>query len=926
MGWPVPFLAISLLLSAVTTGAQSNSSLPLRTLTTAHEVHSLSTKEALRGYPLHLHAVVTFYDKFIDKRHIALFVKDATGSIFISVPFGSVGDLPAGTLVDVRGVTSSGDYAPIIANAEVKPLGMSHIPATAPRVTRKGLATSEEDGQWIEIEGVVHSVSEIEHDISLVVATADGNVVATVPREAGKTYSGLVDAQVLVHGNVAPVFNGNRQLVGARLLVPNLSAIRIVGPPRRDPFQLAVRRIDTLLKYDPDAAMPHRVHLRGEVTLQWLGSSICIRDASAGLCAKTTQHTPIMLGQIADVAGFVAAGSSGPMLTDASYSWAGPGSPVLAEPLTAEEALLGKHDSELVKIDGVLIGRDLAAAGTRLMLASGKFIFAVVLPQGLARPGGYTWKNGSTLQVTGICSLENETESEVQGSGLAAPKSFRILLRSPRDVIILQSPSWWTPGHGLLVVTFVLALTLAALGWVVVLRKRVDQQTSVIRKSEERFRYMAQHDALTGLPTRLLLHDRLNASLARTKRYGSRLALLMLDLDNFKLVNDSLGHDAGDQTLIISAQRIRAAVRNTDTVARMGGDEFIVLLTDLHDPHEAEMIAAKIVVALSAPIILGERHVQISVSVGVCDATGEEDNAETLLKGVDTAMYHAKAQGRNCFQLFTSDMARETAEKLRLRAGLGLALELEELELYYQPMVSFKSGELTGFEALLRWNSTGMGLVMPGDFISLAEESGLIVPIGEWVLREACRQIGLLEKQLNQKFMLGVNLSPRQFQQPDLPQMIARALADYGRAPDCVEFEITESMLMTDSPKIQGSLEQLRDLGVQLAIDDFGLGFSSLSYITRFSIDRIKIDRSFVQNCLTDQSNVAVIRAIIAMAHGLAIQVVGEGVETAEQFHFLQQEGCDTAQGYYLSRPVPAAKLAALLDSIEQTTRIHARI
>jgi Diguanylate cyclase, GGDEF domain len=591
------FLSVFLAILRVTVPVQGASLPPLRTLTTAHEVHSLSTAEALRGYPIHLRAVVTFYDRFVDPRHIALFVKDVSGSIFISVPFGAVGTLPIGSLVDVQGVSSSGDYAPIIANAKVSLIGRSQIPATAPRMSLEMLATSKEDGQWVEVEGVIHAVFETEHDISIEIALSDGILAATVPREAGASYASLVDAVVRVHGNAAPVFNGNGQLIGARLLVPSLSAITIEGPGQRDPFQLPTRRIESLLRFDPNAALPHRVHLHGQVTLLWLGSSICIRDSSGGLCAQSLQNTPIALGDVADVVGFVASDGSGPTLTDASFVRAGAGSPVVADPITAETALRGKYDSQLIQIDGQLIGHDLAAAGTRLMLASGKFIFAVVLPQRLARAGTDIWRNGSTLRVTGVCSLQEDAAVDVRGSGFVAPKSFRILLRSPEDVVVLQRPSWWTPGHGLLVVTCVLVLTLAALGWVAVLRKRVEQQTSVIRKSEERFRYMAQHDALTGLPTRMLLHDRLNAALRRTKRYNTRLALLMLDLDNFKLVNDSLGHDAGDQTLTIAARRIKAAVRNTDTVARMGGDEFIVLLTDLTDAHEAEMIAAKIVVS-----------------------------------------------------------------------------------------------------------------------------------------------------------------------------------------------------------------------------------------------------------------------------------------------------------------------------------------
>jgi EAL domain-containing protein (putative c-di-GMP-specific phosphodiesterase class I) len=300
-------------------------------------------------------------------------------------------------------------------------------------------------------------------------------------------------------------------------------------------------------------------------------------------------------------------------------------------------------------------------------------------------------------------------------------------------------------------------------------------------------------------------------------------------------------------------------------------------------------------------------------------------DADVMLKSVDAAMYHAKAQGRNCFQLYSIDMARFAEENLQLRAGLHRALPSKELEVHYQPMVSFQTGELTGFEALVRWRSRDMGLIMPGDFIPVAEQTGLIVPIGDWVLRESCREIGMLERELGRTFMLSVNLSPRQIQQqPGLPQAIKRALIEAGRPPELVEFEITESMLMNDSATTHAALLQLRDLGVRLAIDDFGTGFSSLSYITNFSIDRIKIDRSFIKKCTREGGNMAVVRAIVAMAHGLSMDVVAEGVETATEFRVLRDEGCDLAQGYYLSRAVPAHELVPLVRLVRELVELQA--
>ncbi|HEY0784316.1 MAG TPA: EAL domain-containing protein, partial [Acidobacteriaceae bacterium] len=671
-------------------------------------------------------------------------------------------------------------------------------------------------------------------------------------------------------------------------------------------------------RYDPRATAAHRVHLRGRVTLQWLGARLCIRDGTHGMCAQTDERTAMPLGAMVDILGFVATGEASPTLTDAVFRLAGPAEPTTAERITADPASLLQHDAGLVEVDGQLIGRDPAAADTTLMLASGKLIVAVLLPRGAANHEIDALRNGSRLRVTGICSVEMDADRSARTGGFPVAKSFRILLRSPQDVILVVAPSWWTPTHGLIVVASILAGMICVLLWNLGLRRRVEQQTHLISQSEKRFKHMAQHDALTGLPTRSVLHERLGEALAHSRESKITLGLLMLDIDNFKLINDLLGHDAGDETLRIAAKRLSRAVRETDTVARMGGDEFVVLFPDLGSEFQVEAIASKIVEAMSQPIRIGDRDVPVSASVGICTACDTSDDVDAMLKSADTALYHAKAQGRNCFQTFTSDMAKDTIAKLQLQAGLARAIEQNELRLHYQPLYSFATGRVEGFEALLRWQSRELGLVMPSTFIPIAEASGSIVPIGEWVLREACRELGALERQLGRTFLLSVNLSPRQCHAPGLPQTIASALADHQRLPGSVEFEITEGMMMTDSARTQSALAELRDSGLQLAIDDFGTGFSSLSYITRFSIDRIKIDKSFIQNCTTDKNSVAVVRAILAMAHGLSIQVVAEGVETAEQFRLLECEGCDTAQGYHLSRPIPASAIPALLESLEK--------
>ena len=489
------------------------------------------------------------------------------------------------------------------------------------------------------------------------------------------------------------------------------------------------------------------------------------------------------------------------------------------------------------------------------------------------------------------------------------------------DVSDMRLPGAHFPGvlsgPTLSLLSLVLLVTLAILVWSVMLRRRVQQQTLLIRRSEERFRHLAERDSLTGLSSRALLHERLNRELEAARRKQTPLALMMMDVDKFKQVNDSLGHAAGDEILCVTAQRIRAAVRETDTVARTGGDEFMVLLPGVRGTREATKIAAEVVANVGAPISFRGQEVPISVSVGISSYPDGGDDVTSLLQNVDTAMSEAKALGRNCYRFFSPGMARAGADKLEFAVALNHALDRNEFELNYQPLVDIVTGEVSGLEALLRWRSGKLGLVMPDNFIPLAEETGLIATIGEWVLHESCRQVSLLEKKLGRSLLLAVNISPRQIQQGNLPRIIQDALAASNRAPGSLELEITENLLISNSVKAQDTFHQIRDLGVRLAIDDFGIGFSSLSYITQFHVDRLKIDRSFIQNCLTDRNSETVARVIIAMAHGLDISVVAEGVETAEQYRFLEEAGCDAAQGYYLSRPKAVSEIEQSLLAFE---------
>ena len=423
--------------------------------------------------------------------------------------------------------------------------------------------------------------------------------------------------------------------------------------------------------------------------------------------------------------------------------------------------------------------------------------------------------------------------------------------------------------------------------------------------------HLAHYDRLTGLPLRPLLKERTTLQLSQARRTGTQLAVLLLNLDHFKRVNDSLGHHVGDELLRGVAGRLKLAVRTSDLVARLDGDEFAVVLNQVGSRADVERIAADILQRLSLPMVIGnhELHVTPSIGVALC-ADGSLQTGE-LLRNADTALLRAKQEGRRCWRLYQPEMERRSHNRLELENALRLAIEREQLQLHYQPQVSLENGEVVGMEALLRWNDPQRGSISPADFIPVAEESGLIVPLGEWVLRSACRDTVELQARTGLPLRVAVNLSSHQFRNGDIVATIEQALRESGLPAKHLEVEITEGVLMDRTDATIERMRAIRALGVEIAIDDFGTGFSSLSYVTRFPINTLKIDRSFVSKMTESAEDAAVAQAIIALAHSLDVRVVAEGVETAGQIEFLRDRCCDKAQGYLISRPVAPERFSA---------------
>jgi len=448
------------------------------------------------------------------------------------------------------------------------------------------------------------------------------------------------------------------------------------------------------------------------------------------------------------------------------------------------------------------------------------------------------------------------------------------------------------------------------------LRMRVQRE-----EAEEKLAFLAHHDPLTHLPNRVLLRDRFDRATARAGRDGHSVALLFLDLDNFKRVNDSLGHDVGDQLLVRMVERLQKCIRDSDTISRQGGDEFVILLSDVRDSSTPSRIAQSILDAASEPFEIGGHTLSTSFSIGISLYPSDGSDFDTLLKHADAALYHAKDNGRETYHFFAATMNVDALARMQLHSNLRKAVKNQEFLLHYQPQIDIATGAIVGAEALVRWQRPDEGLIAPGRFIPLAEESGLIVQIGEWVLNEACRQAKAWMDEGMASLVVAVNLSAQQFRRGDIVETVARALDRSGLPPANLELELTESILLQETGEVVETLHKLKKLGVHLSIDDFGTGYSSLSYLKRLAVDKLKIDQSFVRDLAHDADDAAIVKAVIQLGQALQLRVIAEGVETPEQLAFLREYGCHEAQGYLITRPLPAAEFvgfsAALLPDMK---------
>jgi diguanylate cyclase (GGDEF)-like protein len=623
-----------------------------------------------------LRAAVTFYDPSLDRGHAALFVQDATGSVFVSWEARPAVPLKAGDLVEIDGVSGPGDYASVVQGRQARVVGQSHLPANPTRASLSELLTGALDCAWVEVEGRVRFVNLSTGNAVLGLALKGGSLSAVSVRQAGANYDSLVDSLVRIQGVAAPVFNQRHQMVGVHLFFPALDQVKVVQPAPRDPFAVPATPIADLFRYSPDPELLHRVHVQGKVTLNWPGRLLCVQDGTDGLCLQTTQSTAAAPGSPVDVVGFPAIDRFKPTLEDAAFrSASGSPSPVQPVVVTGGQAIQNDLDGQLVRLDADLIGMDLAAPQPTLLLRAGRTIVPVILPPDTALGAARPLKDGSTLRVTGVYDVQVDPLSTNTGEGAVRPQSLRLLLSSAGDITVIHEPVW-NPQQIAETLSSTCIVVLAALAWIIVLRHQVKLKTRALRASEERLRHLSEHDALTALPNRILLNDRLKTSLKRAERFHTCLGLLLVDLDEFKEINDTLGHQSGDGMLCELARRLTDCVRSTDTVARIGGDEFVILLPDLRVPSEAEFIAGKIVSAASSPYQIDQAHAVVTVSVGVVTYPGPCPDPDTLMRCADEAMYAAKEKGKNQFHVYASEPlspdggdAPQSAPRFSLTAG-----------------------------------------------------------------------------------------------------------------------------------------------------------------------------------------------------------------------------------------------------------------
>ena len=932
-------------------------------------IRKLSAEQASNALPASLTGVVTFADDDWGQ----IFLQDSTGGIYIKYS-GSTFSLSQGQRVVATGITGPGDYAPVLLAPKFRKLGDGGLPKPR-QITQEQALSGGLDSQFIEVEGIIHPARNNQNPkhMSVALFSSIGQIHVELGPEFGSIdyLHKLEDARVRIRGVCGTIFNSRRQLIGIQLSVSKPENIRVLDPGDTNPFQKSSIPISKLLQFSSDMSFNRRIKVAGTVTA--VGADFFyLQDKSGGIEVRT-EARDITPGDFIEAVGYATAtGGYSPVLTDAAIQTTGRRQPTTLRKITVAEASDGSYDSQLVTIEGRLLSTVSSLNSKTLLLESGGRAFTAELYILNSSTQPAPLENGSILRLTGICATQVNRDTAYL---LLAqePSGFKFIIRSPADIIVLRDASWWNTRHTGFVLVALVMIILAGLMALVVTRRRIRQQevalqqaiekTKCIRElitatqevtttknfsarvsargdddlaqlgaefnmmlseleirekqkiaAEMKLQQQALTDELTGLPNRRLLADRLAQSLARAEREQKPVAILYLDLDGFKLVNDSMGHRIGDILLAEVAERLQSRIRKADTLARLGGDEFAVILTSLNDKEDAEKVANSLLEVIVRKFEIEGHEIRISASIGISVYPENGTTATELLQQADSAMYAAKRNGKSRMFYFTAEIGSLVRERVTLENQLRGALERGEIILHYQPEFEVGGNKLVRFEALARWTHPTLGEIPPSKFIPVAEDSGLIIPLGAYVLERACMDAVEWQKHAASPIQVAVNVSSIELMHQGFVDRVAEVLRHTGLPAGLLQLELTESVMLSGTQRATDAMTRLRALGVSLAIDDFGTGYSCFGYLPQLPFNALKIDRGFVKELGSRPEMKAMVQSLITLAHNLSMQVIVEGIETPEQLEIVQDFGGNQVQGYLLGRPTP--KPLDLLDAI----------
>ncbi len=931
-------------------------------LTSVSAVRHLPASRAAQALPVRTTGVITY----IDPPRRQLFFQDASGGIYVSYS-GDHPELAVGSRVTLVGITGAGDFAPVILAPKFEEEGTAPLPLAAP-VTVAEATAGAFDSQYVSLEGIVHPIKVGEESNHPALTFELLSPVGQVHVYTSSYFPGidearsLEDARVRIRGVFGTVFNSRRQLVGYQLLVERRSDIDVLEPAAANPFATETTPIGSLLRYSPKARYGHRVKVEGTVTLVE-PDFLYLEDASDGVEVRGDTGS-IRVGDVVDAIGYpTLVGRYSPVMTDAVFRSAGQHGAVAPRSVTAESLLQGREDSMLVTVEGKLLAALDGPARRNLVLQSGVRTFAAQLDTSDLGINPWQLREGSVLRLTGVSSAQVDSE-RLYRILEEDPASFQLLLRSPKDVVVIRRAPFWTPGATLALLALLFVMILTILAWVSALRRRVRAQMAALRKAaetaravkdlsaameqvsteqqfdtqvsvrgseeiaqlvvgfnnmlaelrhrdwakreaESQLQHMALIDDLTGLPNRRLLADRLSQNLAKARRENRMVALLYIDLDGFKLVNDSLGHGVGDVLLGQVAERLKARFRQSDTLARIGSDEFTLILDHIHTPADADTAAESVMRVLKSPFEIEGHTIPVTASIGISIFPNHGNESDQLLQQADCAMYAAKKGGKNQVVHFGDELGNAVRERLTLEGDLRRAIEAREIAVHYQPEFDLATNRIVRFEALARWTHPKLGAIPPLTFIPIAEECGLIVPLGAMVMERACTDAVSWQRRAKWPIQVAVNVSSVQFARDTFVEEVEEILNRTGLKPSLLQLELTESATLSGVERAADVVRSLKNKGISVVMDDFGTGYSCLSYLPKLAFEALKLDRSFVNELVVRPESRAFVESILMMAHNLHMKVIVEGIETQEQLELMRSLGTNEAQGYLLGRPSP---------------------